>query len=298
MGSFISASRITLWRVTMGKMLRKSPEISTTKLSHDSASSGELIDKLTINWQEKIFSRKELDSLQTSTNCATPLQMEYHNMLQSNPDLHFGRSQSVFTYVDKDCYDRGLSDTDSMTSAESETESYLTSRVHSLQLHRKRLARIPVNEFPTAENIITASPDPAKRVPQRVVQKLYIMAQLSDEEKLLAAISIDQDGVIHITPDFNSTHNPYLIKASENARDLYEYTIEHASEKATHEQQAKEEEIFKQLYGKHRAYQDAKIGRFFNMVCVKWGHQSQIDILFSQPNENELRCYIVGDIGE
>lgn len=51
-----------------------------------------------------------------------------------------------------------------------------------------------------------------------------------------------------MTPDFTKDNKPYRIEVDSDARNMYEYWIEHASSNITEEQDEKQRKIFQEVF--------------------------------------------------
>ncbi|XP_055599113.1 tectonic-like complex member Mks1 [Uranotaenia lowii] len=62
------------------------------------------VEQLDISWQEKVFSRYEIDYFSVRENCSSELQKSYHNMIKSSGLAENRTKEKIFTYTSADNY--------------------------------------------------------------------------------------------------------------------------------------------------------------------------------------------------
>ncbi|XP_062815305.1 tectonic-like complex member MKS1 isoform X4 [Anolis carolinensis] len=103
---------------------------------------------------------------------------------------------------------------------------------------------------------------------------MYIMADLGpsgrlglrENERVLCALQVDGNGVLSVRPDFTGNKGPYRIEAEGEKREVWSLTLHNASPTAEHEEEAREQRLFKDLYSRHKEYLSGLVGSDFEMT--------------------------------
>ncbi|XP_063812223.1 tectonic-like complex member MKS1 isoform X2 [Pseudophryne corroboree] len=105
------------------------------------------------------------------------------------------------------------------------------------------------------------------------VQTMYIMVDLGpsgklgfkENEHVLCTIRVDSNGVITFKPDVTGTKGPYRLEVEGHKRELWKFTLQHVSESVQRAEQEQEENLYKDLYSRHREYLNGLVGSDFEM---------------------------------
>ncbi|XP_049838271.1 Meckel syndrome type 1 protein isoform X2 [Schistocerca gregaria] len=199
----------------------------------------------TFSWQEKVFSKSEVEFYRHSGNCRTPLQEQYHQEVSEWSD----DTGHLFTYIDADGFNEEVSvTTGQQNCAAGNGKLELLKKQSFIRRKPKITQGNIVNDSPSAE---------AKKQNhslQICEQLMYIMADLTDissvggestsvgqtsvlpTEVVLCRLSWDrQRGLLTVMPDFSPTSvdgkcEPYLLEVGGDARNACRYWLYHVSE--------------------------------------------------------------------
>ncbi|XP_036355391.1 Meckel syndrome type 1 protein homolog [Octopus sinensis] len=87
-----------------------------------------------------------------------------------------------------------------------------------------------------------------------------------EDERVLCAIEADSNGVVSIRPDLSKGRKPYTIGSSGLGRDVFEYSIEHASNDISSDYCEQEQKMYRELYQRHNSLLATFIGKEFETV--------------------------------
>lgn len=184
------------------------------------------------SWQEKIFSRSEIDFYKDEKNCLTDCQKEYHRWIVDNNV----EGSLLYSYTQDDCF--------------KPRNDILTKKYQSYLSKKNQSALPPLKikkQFPERnnKNVIDANPAETRIRSNRYLyteyNTMYIVADLTpksensptigllDSEILLCSIRFDRaHNLLTINPGLTSME-PYTICSSNGIK--YSYWIEDPSEK-------------------------------------------------------------------
>uniref|UniRef100_A0A8C5LLK5 MKS transition zone complex subunit 1 n=1 Tax=Leptobrachium leishanense TaxID=445787 RepID=A0A8C5LLK5_9ANUR len=278
--------RVLLQRVTPASALvqnvpredRNRGDLELRLLSTKPASGGHGDDKeeVVISWQEKLFSQFEYELYKNEAACHTPLDRQYHQDVLSMERRGGRKNRRIFTYTDHDRYtnleEHGLS----VTTSYHESPSFLAERMANVR--RRRQDKRQLDGVSMRNRIVTLEPSDEFRKNNHIintpVQTMYIMADLApsgkldskENEHILCTIRVDGNGVITLKPDVTGVKGPYRLEVEGHKRELWKYTLQHMSESVQREEQEREQNIYKDLYSRHKDYLRSLVGSEFEMT--------------------------------
>ncbi|XP_023277140.1 Meckel syndrome type 1 protein isoform X2 [Seriola lalandi dorsalis] len=239
-------------------------------------------EELVVGWQEKLFSQYEMELFQNESACQTPLDRQYHTEVKALNRAKGKRNQRIFTYTDHDRYTNclplhQLHSTDLLTTTKS-SPTFLAVRMASIR-HRRQDRRtmdcnIPkskiINWEPTEEFVKSS------HVVNNAMQTMHIMADLGspgrlgqkENECLLVTITSDGSGTVVVKPDFNKGKEPYRILTEGEKREVWRLTLENVSTSMKTEEKDREQNMYKDLYVRHKEYLNSLVGQDFEMPPV------------------------------
>ncbi|KAM8897887.1 tectonic-like complex member MKS1 isoform 1-T1 [Spinachia spinachia] len=248
-----------------------------------SGQTGDNEEELVVGWQEKLFSQYEMELFQNESACQTPLDRQYHAEVKALNKAKGRRNQRIFTYTDHDRYTSCLALHQLQTSSDllSTTKSsptFLAERMASVR-HRRQDRRtidgsVPkskiVNWEPTAEFVKTS------HVVNNAMQTMHIMGDLApagkmgqkENEYLLVTIKTDCSGTVIVKPDFNNDKEPYRIVTAGDKREVWRLTVKNMCTTMQPEEKEREQNVYKDLYGRHKEYLNSLVGQDFEMPPV------------------------------
>uniref|UniRef100_A0A3P9KN97 MKS transition zone complex subunit 1 n=1 Tax=Oryzias latipes TaxID=8090 RepID=A0A3P9KN97_ORYLA len=243
------------------------------------AQKGDNEDEVVVGWQEKIFSQYEMELFQNEAVCQTPLDRQYHKEVKALIKAKSRRSRRIFTYTDHDRYTNclplhQLEHTDLLTTTKT-GPTFLAERMATVKNRRQERrtmdSSIPktriINWEPTEEFVRTS------RVVNNAMQTMHIMGDLGppgrlgqkENECLLITIKTDGHGTIVVKPDFNKGREPYRIVAEGENREIWRLTFENVSKSMKPEEKNKEQNMYKDLYVRHKEFLSGLVGQDFEM---------------------------------
>ncbi|XP_022617969.1 Meckel syndrome type 1 protein isoform X1 [Seriola dumerili] len=240
-------------------------------------------EELVVGWQEKLFSQYEMELFQNESACQTPLDRQYHTEVKALNRAKGKRNHRIFTYTDHDRYTNCLPlhqlqhSTDLLTTTKS-SPTFLAVRMASIR-HRRQDRRtmdcnIPkskiINWEPTEEFVKSS------HVVNNAMQTMHIMADLGspgrlgqkENECLLVTITSDGSGTVVVKPDFNKGKEPYRILTEGEKREVWRLTLENVSTSMKTEEKDREQNMYKDLYVRHKEYLNSLVGQDFEMPPV------------------------------
>ncbi|KAG1701341.1 Meckel syndrome type 1 protein [Nymphon striatum] len=192
-----------------------------------------------------------------------------------------------------------------VTTSPNENNNYLTRRMQ--QLHERSNFSHPTSQrikavFPNM-NIIDDSPTEESKLNTHGlnthVQSMFLMADLrpqnsseevSDEEDefILCKVTVDNNNVISISPDFNSNlKNPYLIEYRRNGvKESYYYTIENVSNNISENDKLQDEKLHRELCIRHSEFLSSCVGSTFDMFEPKYATDEEGEESLSSSQSN------------
>ncbi|XP_033490918.1 tectonic-like complex member MKS1 isoform X2 [Epinephelus lanceolatus] len=240
---------------------------------------GDNEEELVVGWQEKLFSQYEMELFQNDAACQTPLDRQYHTEVKALNKAKGRRNHRIFTYTDHDRYTaclpfHQLHSTDLLTTTKS-SPTFLAERMASIR-HRRQDRRtidcsIPkskiVNWEPTEEFV------KSRHVVNNAMQTMHIMGDLGpsgrlgqkENEYVLATVKTDGSGTVIVKPDFNKGREPYRIVTGGNKREVWRFILENVSPGMQPEEKEREQNMYKDLYVRHKEYLNSLVGQDFEM---------------------------------
>uniref|UniRef100_A0A3B4FR32 MKS transition zone complex subunit 1 n=1 Tax=Pundamilia nyererei TaxID=303518 RepID=A0A3B4FR32_9CICH len=239
------------------------------------SSQGDNEEELVVGWQEKFFSQYEMELFQNEAACQTPLDRQYHTEVKALNRGKGRRNRRIFTYTDHDRYTSCLPQhaTDIFTTKSNPT--FLAERMASVR-HRRQERRTMDSSVPKSK-IINWEPTEEfvrnRHVVNNVMQTMHIMGDLGasgrlgqkENECLLATIKTDGCGTVIVKPDFNKGKEPYRIVTEGERREVWRLTVENVSACMKPEDKVREQNMYKDLYIRHKEYLNSLVGQDFEM---------------------------------
>ncbi|XP_004561874.2 tectonic-like complex member MKS1 isoform X2 [Maylandia zebra] len=239
---------------------------------------GDNEEELVVGWQEKFFSQYEMELFQNEAACQTPLDRQYHTEVKALNRGKGRRNRRIFTYTDHDRYTsclpvHQLHATDIFTTKSNPT--FLAERMASVR-HRRQERRTMDSSVPKSK-IINWEPTEEfvrnRHVVNNVMQTMHIMGDLGasgrlgqkENECLLATIKTDGCGTVIVKPDFNKGKEPYRIVTEGERREVWRLTVENVSACMKPEDKVREQNMYKDLYIRHKEYLNSLVGQDFEM---------------------------------
>uniref|UniRef100_A0A665TXY2 MKS transition zone complex subunit 1 n=1 Tax=Echeneis naucrates TaxID=173247 RepID=A0A665TXY2_ECHNA len=240
-------------------------------------------EELVVGWQEKLFSQYEMELFQSEGACQTPLDRQYHTEVKALNRAKGRRNHRIFTYTDHDRYTNCLPfhqllhSTDLLTTTKS-SPTFLAERMASVR-HRRQDRRTMDSSIPKSK-IINWEPTEEfvknSHVVNNAMQTMHIMADLGspgrlgqkENECLLVTIRSDCSGTVVIKPDFNKGKEPYRIVTEGEKREVWRLTVENVSAPMKTEEKDREQNMYKDLYVRHKEYLNSLVGHDFEMPPV------------------------------
>ncbi|XP_054481218.1 Meckel syndrome type 1 protein isoform X3 [Anoplopoma fimbria] len=253
--------------------------IELETLTSQGQTAGDNEEELVVGWQEKLFSQYEMELFQNEAACQTPLDRQYHTEVKALNKAKGRRNHRIFTYTDHDRYTSclpfdQLHSADLLTTTKS-SPTFLAERMASVR-HRRQDRRtmdcsVPktkiVNWEPTAEFVKSS------HVVNNAMQTMHIMGDLAppgrlglkENEYLLVTIKTDGSGTVIVKPDFNKGKEPYRIVTTGEKREVWRLTIENVCTTMQPEEKEREQNMYKDLYVRHKEYLNSLVGQDFEM---------------------------------
>uniref|UniRef100_A0A3Q4GU32 MKS transition zone complex subunit 1 n=1 Tax=Neolamprologus brichardi TaxID=32507 RepID=A0A3Q4GU32_NEOBR len=239
------------------------------------SSQGDNEEELVVGWQEKFFSQYEMELFQNEAACQTPLDRQYHTEVKALNRGKGRRNRRIFTYTDHDRYTSCLPQhaTDIFTTKSNPT--FLAERMASVR-HRRQERRTMDSSVPKSK-IINWEPTEEfvrnRHVVNNVMQTMHIMGDLGasgrlgqkENECLLATIKTDGCGTVIVKPDFNKGKEPYRIVTEGERREVWHLTVENVSASMKPEDKVREQNMYKDLYIRHKEHLNSLVGQDFEM---------------------------------
>ncbi|KAM3602157.1 uncharacterized protein V6R79_025205 [Siganus canaliculatus] len=243
---------------------------------------GDNEEELLVTWQEKLFSQYEMELFENEATCQTPLDRQYHTEIKALNKSKSRRNRRIFTYTDHDRFTNCLP-FHQLYSAEllnttKSSPTFLAERMASVR-HRRQDRRTTdssiskskiINWEPTEEFVKSS------HVVNSTMQTMHIMADLSpagklgqkENECLLVTIKTDGNGTVIIKPDFNKGKEPYRVVTDGVTRDVWRLFLENVSTAMKPEEKEREQNMYKDLYVRHKEYLNSLVGQDLEMPPV------------------------------
>ncbi|XP_041865308.1 Meckel syndrome type 1 protein isoform X1 [Melanotaenia boesemani] len=243
---------------------------------------GENEEEVVVGWQEKLFSQYEMELFQNEAACQTPLDRQYHTEIKALNKAKGQRNHRIFTYTDHDRYTNclplhQLQHIDLLTTTKS-SPTFLAERMATVR-HRRQERRtidcsVPksriINWEPTEEFVKSS------HVVNNVMQTMHIMGDLGppgrmgqkENECLLLTIKTDGSGTVIVKPDFNKDREPYRIVTEGEKREVWRLTVQNVSTTMNPEEKEKEQNMYRDLYVRHKEYLNSLVGQDFEMKSI------------------------------
>ncbi|KAM9333507.1 tectonic-like complex member MKS1 [Pholidichthys leucotaenia] len=247
------------------------------------SSSGHTADneeELVVGWQEKFFSQYEMELFQNEAACHTPLDHQYHTEIKALNQGKGRKNKRIFTYTDHDRYTNYLPlhqlqhSTDLLTTTKS-GPTFLAERIASVRNRRQDRrtmdSSVPktaiINWEPTEEFV------KSRHMVNNVMHTMHIMGDLGpsgslgqkENECLLVTIKTDGYGTVIVKPDFNKGKEPFRIVTEGEKREVWRLTVENVSTAMKPEDKDREQNMYKDLYVRHKEYLNSLVGQDFEM---------------------------------
>lgn len=231
-------------------------------------------EEVVINWQTKIFSKREYIKYSNPEYLPTTILGEHYKeecLKLKERNYQPGR---IFTYIDSDPYQFADEIECEVSSAsKDDIPAYLQKPKSHLKKRRPMIGNAKsIESIIPRKNIVEYDPDSeeSRSVTSKIIpfHTMYIMGDLSNDneinkDRVLCCIKIDANGSIVMKPDFSSTS--YLIHTYGKSRETYEYFLEHVSSKVSTENLMREQRLHKELYMRHSDYINNLVGNIFKM---------------------------------
>uniref|UniRef100_A0A8D3A7E9 Meckel syndrome type 1 protein n=1 Tax=Scophthalmus maximus TaxID=52904 RepID=A0A8D3A7E9_SCOMX len=244
-------------------------------------SPGDNEEELEVGWQEKLFSKFEMELYQDEAVCQTPLDRQYHTEVKALNRARGRKNHRIFTYTDHDRYTNYLPFQQlvrcaaSYVTPKSNNPTFLAERMASIR-HRRQDRRtmdctIPVSKIinwePTEEFVKNS------HVVHNSMQTMHIMGDLgppgrlgqTENEYLLFTLKTDGSGTVVLKPDFNKGREPYRIVTEGDKREVWRLTVENVSTAMKPDEKDMEQNMYKDLYVSHKEYLNSLVGQDFEM---------------------------------
>ncbi|KAM9846524.1 tectonic-like complex member MKS1 [Aulostomus maculatus] len=240
---------------------------------------GDNEEELVVGWQEKLFSQYEIELFQNEAACQTPLDRQYHKEVSALNRAKGRRNHRIFTYTDHDRYTNCLPfnqqhNADLLNTTKT-SPTFLAARMASMK-HRRQDRRTMdcsihkskiINWEPTEEFVRNS------HVVNNAMQTMHIMGDLGppgrlglkENECLLLTVKTDGNGTIIVKPDFNKSKDPYRIVTEGDKREVWRLTVENVSPAMKPEEKDREQNMYKDLYTRHKEYLNSLVGQDFEM---------------------------------
>ncbi|KAM8975135.1 tectonic-like complex member MKS1 isoform 2-T2 [Pelodytes ibericus] len=292
--------RVVLQRVTPVSALvqklqeenGKKGDIQLRTLRTDPAASGHRLgddeEEVVISWQEKLFSQFEYELYKNEAACQNPLDRQYHQDVLSLEHRGGRKNKRIFTYTDHDRY-TNVEEHNQSVMTQLETPTFLAKRMANIR--RRRQDKRQLDGAGLRNSLVTWEPSEefikTNHIINTPVQTMHIMADLApggklgckENEHVLCTIRVDGNSVITLKPDVTGLKGPYRLEIKGPKRELWRYMLQHVSESVEKEEEEREQNIYKDLYSRHKEYLNNLVGSDFEM-----------------PPAGTLRLFINGEI--
>ncbi|XP_027129065.1 tectonic-like complex member MKS1 isoform X3 [Larimichthys crocea] len=224
-----------------------------------------------------------MELFQNEAACQTPLDRQYHTEIKALNRAKGRRNNRIFTYTDHDRYTNclpfhQLQHTTELLTTTKSSPTFLAQRMASVR-HRRQDRRTMDSSIPKSK-IINWEPTEefvrSSHVVNSTMQTMHIMGDLSppgrlgqkESECLLVTIKTDGNGTVIIKPDFNKGKEPYRIVTDGEKREVWRLYVENVSTTMKPEETEREQNMYKDLYVRHKEYLNSLVGQDFEMPPV------------------------------
>uniref|UniRef100_A0A669CP76 MKS transition zone complex subunit 1 n=1 Tax=Oreochromis niloticus TaxID=8128 RepID=A0A669CP76_ORENI len=223
---------------------------------------GDNEEELVVGWQEKFFSQYEMELFQNEAACQTPLDRQYHTEVKALNRGKGRRNRRIFTYSDHDRYTsclplHQLHATDIFTTKSNPT--FLAERMASVR-HRRQERRTMDSSVPKSK-IINWEPTEefvrSRHVVNNVMQTMHIMGDLGPSFTFLEHVVCTLSGVMFVLL--------CRIVTEGERREVWRLTVENVSGSMKPEDKVREQNMYKDLYIRHKEYLNSLVGQDFEM---------------------------------
>lgn len=231
-------------------------------------------------WQQKMFSKMEMELYEDLNNCLGPLEQKYHAEIMKLRKKGGRPNNRLFSYVDSDSYVNVDEESRSLTTSPLEVPTYLAQNMSSVRRRnigsKTERRKLPGGFAPHVNPVVTYETKTSKTAAHVVnipYKTMHVMADLGpdakttidqEDEYVLFSVKIDAYGQIFVKPDFNGDNPPYRLETCNELREVYEYTVEHCSLQMTSDQREQEFKSFNELYNRHALYLASQVGSVFD----------------------------------
>ncbi|XP_063966049.1 tectonic-like complex member MKS1 isoform X2 [Lytechinus pictus] len=254
-------------------------EGSTSKEEKPNTSNEEVY---VFSWQEKVFSRREVQLYSNEASCEGPLEQKYFNEIKEQKAKGGRITKRLFTYTDYDSFTHREEESLATTSPNEEA-SFLAEKMRNVR-RRKKIERKKrdIQGDPMLmqrrTNLVVESPSEEQKKSSHVIDTpintMYIIADLGvmdsepkeEDECTLCTIKVSMGGVITVSPDFTHHREPYTIVTDTGGRDTFQYSLTLASTAMSSKEQAKENKMYHELLQRHTDIITAYVGQDFEQV--------------------------------
>ncbi|KAJ4920077.1 hypothetical protein JOQ06_022462 [Pogonophryne albipinna] len=241
---------------------------------------GDNDEELVVGWQEKLFSQYEMELFQNESACQTPLDRQYLTEIRALNKAKGRRNHRIFTYTDHDRFTSCLPiqqlqyPTDLLTTTKS-GPTFLAERMASVR-NRRQERRTLDSSIPKSKIVIWEPTEEFVKnshVVNNAMQTMHIMADLAppgrlgqkENEYLLLTIKTDGSGTVILKPDFNKGKEPYRIVTVGEKREVWRLNVENVCTAMQPEEKEREQNMYKDLYVRHKEYLNGLVGQDFEM---------------------------------
>lgn len=210
----------------------------------------------TFQWQEKIFSRQEIEWYSKEENCVNFVDKKYHEEVTLMREEEI-LPRRLFTYVNTDVVSGKFTLEDELD--ENGILSCTLEKTFTdmkLQYGTNKLNNVS-NKLPSTNIVCQPSSKSRKRLNKRR-QTMYIMADLNpletndfkEENKVvLCIVTVDTNNVITVCPDFTKRGEFY--ETYNDKQEIFHYSVEHASLLISPDDLQREKDLMTKVYKRH-----------------------------------------------
>ncbi|CRK95725.1 CLUMA_CG009182, isoform A [Clunio marinus] len=205
-------------RITLKKIysIIRVPKFESTQTSfEDQQSTTDFEEVLSVNWQQKVFSKTEKAFYSQKENCTTDLAKRYHQIIKDSRGND--SNNLLFTYIDQDNYEPadkfGSQNITRPKIKRNPSRSFLQANEKNRSLFLDHNQANDSKEFETEKDFV----------------KMFVMADLDPSTLLVSIKYRKSDGLLIIFPDFNDLSNGYYLEIDQNSKQMFVYFIENLS---------------------------------------------------------------------
>uniref|UniRef100_UPI00358ED7DF tectonic-like complex member MKS1 isoform X2 n=1 Tax=Myxine glutinosa TaxID=7769 RepID=UPI00358ED7DF len=250
-------------------------ELATFRSSAAGQGEDEEEEEVVISWQQKLFSKYELELYRDPTFCLSPLERQYHEDLvkiEADGGLTTCR---IFTYTENDPYTRSHELAESVLCGGGNYSTSTTLEERFATVRRRRpachapergLSHMPLVNWESSAELLkyTHTIGTSKKT-------MLIMADLGpasklgerNDERLLCTIQVDGNGVLIMKPDFSGSKGAYRLEMEGERHEVWNVTLIHESKGMRSEEREREQKMMRELYTRHSDYLASLVGNEF-----------------------------------